>query len=120
MKNCKLCDRLIISDAVTYDSGVLTINLPSGSYLNNCQYCVIIAQKIPDTAIIGAPVVFTIGKGKTTYPLVSRCCKPVTACGVRTRTKYALRVETTASGGVFRMLGMPCCSPNNRLKALEG
>ena len=55
--SCKLCDRFIISNEVTYDSGVLTINIPSGSYKDGEQYCIVIAQTIPDTAIIGAPVV---------------------------------------------------------------
>lgn len=29
---CKLCRRLVISQAVTFADGVLTINLPAGSY----------------------------------------------------------------------------------------
>lgn len=120
MTNCKLCDRFIISNSVTYDTGVLTINIPAGSYLDGNNYCIVLAQTIPDTAIIGAPVVITIGDSTTTYNLVNRCCKPVTACGIRTRTKYATRVETTATGGVFKMLGKPCCSPDNNLPALEG
>lgn len=120
MNNCKLCDRFIISNSISYDSGVLTVNLPSGSYRNGCNYCIVLAQSIPDTTIIGAPVVFTIGDGTTTYPLVNRCCKPVTACGIRTRTKYPVRVETTATSGVFKMQGKPCCTPNNDLVALEG
>ena len=117
---CKLCKRLVISQSVTYADGVLTINLPAGSYNNGEKYCIIVAQAIPDTAIIGAPVVFTIGTGTVTYPLVNRCCAQVTAAGLRTRTKYATVVSTSATGGTFKMLGNPACTPDNRLTAING
>ena len=117
---CKLCKRLVISQSVTYADGVLTINLPAGSYNNGEKYCIIVAQTIPDTAIIGAPVVFTIGTGTVTYPLVNRCCAQVTAAGLRTRTKYATVVSTSATGGTFKMLGNPACAPDNRLTAING
>ena len=117
---CKLCKRLVISQSVTYANGVLTINLPAGSYNNGEKYCIIVAQTIPDTAIIGAPVVFTIGTGTVTYPLVNRCCAQVTAAGLRTRTKYATVVSTSATGGTFKMLGNPACTPDNRLTAING
>lgn len=117
---CKLCKRLVISQSVTYADGVLTINLPAGSYNNGEKYCIIIAQAIPETAIIGAPVVFTIGTGTVTYPLVNRCCAQVTAAGLRTRTKYATVVSTSATGGTFKMLGNPACTPDNRLTAIDG
>ena len=29
---CRLCKRLVLSQAVTYADGVLTVNLPDGSY----------------------------------------------------------------------------------------
>lgn len=117
---CKLCKRLVISQSVTYADGVLTINLPAGSYNNGEKYCIIVAQTIPDTAIIGAPVVFTIGTGTVTYPLVNRCCAQVTAAGLRTRTKYSTVVSTSATGGTFKMLGNPACTPDNRLTAIDG
>lgn len=117
---CRLCDRLVLSQAITFTGGNLVINLPAGSYGNNCKYCIVLAQPIPTTATIGAPVVFTIGTGTELYPLVNRCCRPVTACGVRTRTKYSVCVETTATGAVFKMLGNPACQPNNNLLAVDG
>ena len=117
---CKLCKRLVISQSVTYADGVLTINLPAGSYNNGEKYCIIVAQTIPGTAIIGAPVVFTIGTGTVTYPLVNRCCAQVTAAGLRTRTKYSTVVSTSATGGTFKMLGNPACTPDNRLTAIDG
>lgn len=117
---CKLCDRLIISQSITFTGGNLVINLPAGSYNNNCKYCIVLGQTIPTTTTIGAPVVFTIGTGTQLYPLVNRCCRPVTACGVRTRTKYSVCVETTATGATFKMLGNPACQPNNNLAAVDG
>ena len=40
---CKLCDRLVISQAVTFAADTLTINLPSGTYMDGCKYCIVIA-----------------------------------------------------------------------------
>lgn len=117
---CKLCPHLVISTDVTYASGVLTVNLPAGSYNNGEKYCIVIAQNIPTTAIIGAPVVVTIGTGTVQYPLTRCNCKQLTACGLRTRTRYAAVVETTPTGGVFRLLGKPCCTPNNDLDSING
>lgn len=118
---CRLCDRLIISQSVTYASGVLTINIPAGSYQNCGKYCIIIAQNIPqDDAVINAPVVITIGSGTVTYPLVKCNCAQVTAAGIQTRTKYSVVVSTTATGGTFKMLGNPCYTPNNELSSIDG
>lgn len=117
---CKLCPHLVIPQAVTYASGVLTVNLPAGSYNNGEKYCIVIAQSIPTTAIIGAPVVVTIGSGTVQYPLVRCNCKQLTAAALRTRTRYATVVETTPTGGSFRMLGRPCCTPSNDLASING
>ncbi len=117
---CKLCDRLIISQAVTFAAGVLTINLPAGSYANGCKYCIVIAQAIPEATTNNAEVVITIGDGTETYPLVGCDCAPVTACSLRTRTKYSTRVVTDAAGGTFRLLGKACCAPNNALRSIDG
>ena len=87
---CKLCPNLVISQAVTFTGGNLEINLPAGSY-NDCEkYCIVVAQAIPDTATINAPVYITIGTGTTLYPLTKRNCAQVTACGIRTRTRRKL------------------------------
>lgn len=117
---CSLCNRLVISQAVAFAGGTLTVNLPAGSYADGCKYCVIIAQAIPDTTTINAPVVFTIGTGAETYPLTKSDCAQVTACGIRTRTRYSVVVSTNATGGAFKMLGRPCCSPDNSLASIEG
>ena len=116
----KLCDQLILSQAVTFADGTLTINLPAGSYGDGCRYCIVVAQAIPAATTITAPVVITIGDGTEEYPLVNRCCAQVTACGIRTRTKYTTVVSTSATGGTFKMLGQPCCAPNNNLTAIDG
>lgn len=117
---CKLCENLVISQAVTFADGTLTVNLPAGSYGNGCKYCLVIAQTIPAETTITAPVVITIGDGTEEYPLVNRCCAPVTACGIRTRTRYSTVVATDATSGTFKMLGKPCCSPNYALAAIDG
>ena len=116
----KLCDRLILSAAVTFADGTLTINLPAGSYQNGCRYCIVVAQAIPAETTITAPVVVTIGDGTEEYPLTGCNCAQLIACQIRTRTKYAVRVATTATGGTFRLLGRPSCGPTNRLAAIDG
>ena len=117
---CRLCDRLIISQAVSFTGGNLVVNLPAGSYQNGQKYCIVVAQAIPDTTTINAPVYITIGAGAALYPLTKCNCAQVTACGIRTRTKYSTIVSTTATGGTFKLLGRPACAPNNQLAAVDG
>ena len=117
---CKLCKNLVISTAVAFTGGNLVITLPAGSYTNGCKYCIVIAQAIPDTTTINAPVVIQIGTGTEQYPLTKCNCAQVTACGVRTRTKYCTVVSTNATGGTFKLLGKPSCAPDNNLTAIDG
>ena len=49
---CRLCDRLVISAAVTFTGGNLVVNLPAGSYRNGEKYCIVVAQSIPDSTTI--------------------------------------------------------------------
>ena len=117
---CKLCDKLIISTAVTFTSDNLVITIPAGAYENGKKYCIVIAQSIPSTTTINAPVYIQIGTGTALYPLQKCNCSQVTACSVRTRTRYSTRVATTPTGGSFRLLGELCCAPNNNLLSING
>lgn len=117
---CRLCPNLVISQAVTFADGTLTVNIPAGSYNNGCKYCIVVAQTIPAATTITAPVVITIGDGAEEYPLVNSCCAPVVAASLRTRTRYATVVSTSATGGTFKMLGKGCCAPDNSLTAIDG
>lgn len=117
---CKLCDRLIISSGVSFTGGNLIINLPAGSYNNNEKYCIVIAQAIPAATTINAPVVVTIGTGTVQYPMTKCDCAQLTACGLRTRTRYSVCVKTTPTGGTFRLLGRASCAPNNNLRSING
>lgn len=117
---CRLCDRLVFSQAITFADGTLTVNLPAGSYGSGCKYCIVLAQTIPAATTITAPVVITIGDGTEEYPLTNRSCAQVTACALRTRTRYSVVVSTGAASGSFRMLGRGCCAPDNRLRAIDG
>lgn len=116
----KLCDRLIISESVTFDGTNLVINIPAGSYNDGCKYCIVVAQAIPAATTINAPVVITIGDGTVLYPVTNFCCAQLTACAIRTRTRYAMCVSTTPTGGTFKVLGRTCCAPNNNLTAIDG
>lgn len=115
----RLCDRLVISQAVTFAGGTLTINLPEGSYLNGEKYCIIVAQNIPTETTIAAPVVITIGDDTTTYPLTNCDCSTVYACSINRRTRYSVCVRTDETSGVFRLLGkLPCSRCSNNLVSL--
>lgn len=116
----RLCDRLIISEAVTFADGTLTINLPAGSYGNGCRYCIVVAQTIPTATTITAPVVVTIGDGTVEYPLTNSCCAQLSACSIRTRTKYPVVVSTSTTGGTFKVLGRVACAPATNLAAIDG
>lgn len=115
----KLCKRLIISTAVTFENNTLVINLPEGNYANNEKYCIVVAQNIPDTTTITAPVEISIGSGTTTYPLVNCDCSNVYACSINRRTRYSVCVFTNISSGVFKLLGrLPCSQCANNLASL--
>lgn len=117
---CRLCARLIISEAVTFNGTSLVINIPAGSYNDGEKYCIVVAQAIPAATTINAPVVISIGTGTVLYPVTNRCCAQLSACAIRTRTRYAMVVSTTATGGSFKMLGRACCAPNNALTSIDG
>lgn len=117
---CRLCKRFVISSAVTFTDGNLVINIPAGAYANGEKYCIVVAQTIPSTTTINAPVYVTIGTGTTLYPVTNKCCAQLTACAIRTRTKYSTVVSTTPTGGTFKLLGRPACAPNNNLTSIDG
>jgi hypothetical protein len=120
INNCKLCRNLVISTAVTVDgTGTLVIDIPAGFYPDCRKVCLVIAQAIPTTATIEMPVAISIGGDTTTlYPIVRCDCTPVTACALRTRKKYALRINTTATSAVFKSLGGLSCAPSTTLTAI--
>ena len=118
---CRLCDNLIISTAVAFTAGTgLVITIPAGAYNDNGKYCIVVAQAIPAATTINAPVFIQIGAGTVLYPLNKCDCTQVTACAIRTRTKYSTRVETNATGGVFKLLGKTHCAPTNNLTSIDG
>lgn len=105
----KVCDKLVITESITYDSGVLTINLPVGTYVDGEKYCLVLAQDIPELTIIGAAVVITIGDSGVTYPLMNCNCTNIQVCQLRTRTRYSVCVHTNVGGGVFKLIGNANC-----------
>lgn len=121
--NCQLCKNLVISTAVTVvtvdGTDTLVIDIPTGFYGNNCKICLVIAQAIPATATINMPVAISIGGDTTTvYPIVRCDCAQVTACAIRTRKKYPLRISTNATSAVFKSLGGLSCAPTNNLAVI--
>lgn len=112
VKNCRLCDKFILSQTITFDGTSLIVNLPANAYQNRCKYCIVLAQAIPEETTINAPVVFTIGTGTTEYPFVNCDCTPIYASQVRTRRIYSTRVNTAVDDGVFKYIGK-CRLPSN-------
>lgn len=108
--NYCLCNRLVISESVSFADNTLTINIPAGAYENREKYCIIIAQDIPTETTISANVVITIGDDTTTYPLVNPNCTNVSACKLQSRTKYATRVFTNIQSGVFKLIEQISCN----------
>ena len=117
---CRLCENLILSESVTFTAPNLIIDLPAGAYQNCEKYCIVVAQAIPEDTTINSPVFVSIGGGTELYPLTRCNGAQATASGIRTRTRYATRVATTATGGAFRLLGKICCYPTDNLTAIDG
>lgn len=118
VQNCKLCDKFILSQTITFDGTNLVVNLPVGSYGNCQKYCIVLAQTIPTTTTINAPVVFTIGTGTTLYPFLNCDCTPIFASQVRTRKIYPTRVNTAVDTGVFKYIGK-CKLPSNATTTIQ-
>lgn len=121
--NCKLCKNIVISDGVSVVAiegvNTLVINVPSQSFANGQQICLVVAQIIPSTATITMPVAISIGGDTTTvYPMVKCNCTQVTACAIRTRTRYPLKISTTSTSAVFKVLRGLSCSPSNALQSI--
>lgn len=121
---CHLCKNLTITTSVSVVAvgGVdtLVFDIPAGGcYCNGNKVCLVIAQTIPETATINQPVAISIG-GDTTvvYPIVDKCCRQTTACQFRTRKKYPLCIQTTATSAVFKSLGGLSCCPTYQLQAI--
>lgn len=118
---CKMCGKLILSTAVTYNAPNLQISIPEGSYYDNCKYCIVVAQNVPAETPVDAPVVISVVNGTQVYPLTSCDCRPLTARAIRSRTKYSTVVKTDATTGVFRLLGNLCkCNMSSARNALNG
>lgn len=113
IRNCRLCDKLILSTAINYDGSTnqVIVALPANSYGNCQKYCIILAQSLPTAATLDAQVVFTIGNNPTRYPFVNKNCTPIYASQVRTRRVYNTRVNTAVNAGVFKYIGN-CCLPS--------
>ena len=123
IKNCRLCRNIVISTAVTVvtvdGTDTLVIDIPSGFYPDCGRVCLIVAQTIPTTATIAMPVAISIGGDTTTvYPIVNCDCSQVTACAIRTRTKYALCLSTSATSAVFKTLRKLPCYPQETLAVI--
>lgn len=111
---CRLCERLIISDAVSFTGDTLTIDIPARTYSNGEIYCIVVAQAIPTETTINAPVAFTVGGDTATlYPFVDRNGAPLAASQISTRTRYKTRLVTSAVSGLFKYTGCMLSSMNN-------
>lgn len=110
----------VLSEAVAFADGVLTITLPARAYERGRCFQLALAQNIPAETTIGAAVEIAIGDGTETYPLQRCDGVQVTAAALRYRNLYPVKVATSATGGAFVVLGNLCCAPVSTLDALTG
>ena len=108
MSNCKICKRFVGSVTVTVAGTSLVINVPAANYDNCERLCLAVLQEIPTTATRGMPVAVTIGTDTTQYPLVRCNGTPVTQEYIGQGNIYQLRVQTTSTSAVFRVLNNLC------------
>lgn len=120
IQNCRLCDKLILSTAINFDSenNQVVVALPENSYGNCQKYCIVLAQNIPTSATINSQVVFSIGSNATRYAFVNKDCTPIFASQIRTRRIYPTRVNTAVNTGVFKYIGS-CCLPSNAITTIN-
>lgn len=118
--SCRLCRKLVISTAVTWNGTNVVVTIPAGSYLNNEKYCIVVSQPIPAAATINSTVLIQIGTGAQTYPLTNCNCRPFLAKDLSTRTRYSVCVETTPTSAVFRFIGRQCCKNDSNLVSVNG
>ena len=113
-RNCRLCDKLILSTAINFDSTAnqVIVALPANCYGNCQKFCIVLAQSIPTTATINSQVVFTIGTNPTRYPFLNKDCTPIYASQIKTRRVYQTRVNTAINSGIFKYIGK-CCLPSS-------
>ena len=101
----RLCPNFVITTAVAFADDTLTITLPDDvTYTDGHRYCIVIGQAIPDETTYNAAVVAVVGDGTITFPLLDNCGAPVLARQLSPRTRYPVRVNTTATGGTIRLL----------------
>jgi hypothetical protein len=119
-RNCNaLCPNIVISTSVSLVGTTLVIDIPAATYNNGDRLCLVVAQTIPAATTITAPVAISIGGDTTTlYPVVGCDCAQITACAIRTRTRYPMRVSTNATSAVFKVLRGLSCAPDNALTSI--
>lgn len=117
MSNCMLCRRFVGSASITVVGTDLVVNIPAATYNNGTRICLGLLQELPDAATINMPVVITIGTGTTQYPLIKCNGTPVVASDIDFRAVYKLKVQTTPTAAVFRVLNGLCCSSQNSAAA---
>jgi hypothetical protein len=119
-RNCNaLCPNIVISTSVSLVGTTLVIDIPAATYNNGDKLCLVVAQSIPAATTITAPVAISIGGDTTTlYPIVGYGCGQVTACAIRTRTRYPMVVTTNATSATFKVLRGLSCAPENALATI--
>lgn len=102
---CRICKSLVISESVLFDptTNSLDITIPNGVYNNGRKVCIVVAQAIPGSTTINALVNIVVNGIR--FPLQKNSCTQITACEIKSRTKYSTCVVTNTVSGVFRLLG---------------
>ena len=121
--SCSECRRKVYSDDVSVVTintvPTLVIDVPQQSFTNCQRGCLVITQNLPDDATIYMPVAISIGGVTTTvYAVVACDCSPVTACALRTRTRYPFKVSINGANATFKILRNLSCAPQNNIATI--
>ena len=109
----KVCDHFVVTTAVTFADGTLTLTLPDDvTYGDGNHFCIVIGQTIPAETTINAPVVAVIGTGATEFPLLTRCGDPVVSQQVDVRRKYRINIIAVKNGNMLN----PNLGPDYRFR----
>lgn len=92
IRNCKVCNNLTPTIAMTVSAGFLTLSIANLVLMDKHKVCLMLAQAIPSTAG-NLPV--QINVNGQNMPIYNRCGNYVRADQLRSRRIYPLIVGTT-------------------------
>ena len=119
-KVMRIDPRSVTAEAITFEDGTLTINVPQRVFNSGCPYFLRLVDEIPAETTIGAAVVITIGTGAIQYPLIGCDGVPLTAERIRSGYSYPIKLVSNSTTGAFKLLGPLCYGKNRTAFSVDG